>query len=233
MLHNDHSAYTVSLHYDRRLYKHDIVGSMAHVRMLAKQGILPQDDFDSIMDGLGQVKEEIEAGNFPWRDELEDIHMNIERRLFDKIGDVAGKLHTARSRNDQVSTDMRLYTKEAIQNLVVGVHDLRQALVGKAGEHTMTIMPGYTHVQRAQPVYFAHHMLAYFEMLGRDRERLLQAQTRADVMPLGSGALAGVPYPIDREMVARELGFASISANSLDAVSDRDFVLDLLSASST
>jgi argininosuccinate lyase len=233
MLHNDHSAYTVSLHYDRRLYKHDIVGSMAHVRMLAKQGILPQDDFDSIMDGLGQVKEEIEAGNFPWRDELEDIHMNIERRLFDKIGDVAGKLHTARSRNDQVSTDMRLYTKEAIQNLVVGVHDLRQALVGKAMEHTTTIMPGYTHVQRAQPVYFAHHMLAYFEMLGRDRERLLQAQTRADVMPLGSGALAGVPYPIDREMVARELGFASISANSMDAVSDRDFVLDLLSASST
>ena len=233
MLHNDHSAYTVSLHYDRRLYKHDIVGSMAHVRMLTKQGILPQDDFDSIMDGLGQVKEEIEAGNFPWRDELEDIHMNIERRLFDKIGDVAGKLHTARSRNDQVSTDMRLYTKEAIQNLVVGVHDLRQALVGKAGEHTTTIMPGYTHVQRAQPVYFAHHMLAYFEMLGRDRERLLQAQARADVMPLGSGALAGVPYPIDREMVARELGFASISANSMDAVSDRDFVLDLLSASST
>jgi argininosuccinate lyase len=233
MLHNDHLAYTVSLHYDRRLYKHDITGSTAHVRMLAKQGILPQADADLIADGLVQVRDEIEAGNFPWRDELEDIHMNIERRLFDKIGDVAGKLHTARSRNDQVSTDMRLYTKEAIRELVGGVHDLRQALVGKAGDHTTTIMPGYTHVQRAQPVYFAHHMLAYFEMLDRDRERLVQAQSRADVMPLGSGALAGVPYPIDREMVARELGFASISANSMDAVSDRDFVLDLLSAAST
>jgi argininosuccinate lyase len=233
MLHNDHLAYTVSLHYDRRLYKHDITGSTAHVRMLAKQGILPQADADLIADGLVQVRDEIEAGNFPWRDELEDIHMNIERRLFDKIGDVAGKLHTARSRNDQVSTDMRLYTKEAIRELVGGVHDLRQAIVGKAGDHTTTIMPGYTHVQRAQPVYFAHHMLAYFEMLDRDRERLVQAQSRADVMPLGSGALAGVPYPIDREMVARELGFASISANSMDAVSDRDFVLDLLSAAST
>ena len=233
MPNNDHSAYTVSLHYDRRLYKHDIAGSMAHVRMLAAQGILPQADADSIMDGLGQVRDEIEAGSFPWRDELEDIHMNIERRLFDKIGDVAGKLHTARSRNDQVSLDMRLYAKEAIQGLVGGVHELRQALVGKAADHAKTIMPGYTHVQRAQAVYFAHHMLAYFEMLGRDRERLLQARARADVMPLGSGALAGVPYPIDREMVARELGFASVTANSMDAVSDRDFVLDLLSAAAT
>ena len=230
---NDPSKYTVSLHYDRRLYKHDIVGSMAHVRMLAAQGILPQDDADSIVDGLEQVRGEIEAGNFPWRDELEDIHMNIERRLFDKIGDVAGKLHTARSRNDQVSLDMRMYAKEAIESLVGAVHELRQALVGKAADHAKTIMPGYTHVQRAQPVYFAHHMLAYFEMLGRDRERLLQAQERADVMPLGSGALAGVPYPIDREMVARELGFADITANSMDAVSDRDFVLDLLSAAAT
>jgi argininosuccinate lyase len=233
MPNNDHSAYTVSLHYDRRLYKHDIAGSMAHVRMLAKQGILPQDDADAIVDGLGQVRDEIESGDFPWRDELEDIHMNIERRLFDKIGDVAGKLHTARSRNDQVSLDMRLYAKEAIQGLVGAVHELRQALVGKAADHAKTIMPGYTHVQRAQPVYFAHHMLAYFEMLGRDRERLLQAKARADVMPLGSGALAGVPYPIDREMVARELGFANITANSMDAVSDRDFVLDLLSAAAT
>ena len=233
MPNNDHSAYTVSLHYDRRLYKHDIAGSMAHVRMLAKQGILPQDDADAIVDGLGQVRDEIESGDFPWRDELEDIHMNIERRLFDKIGDVAGKLHTARSRNDQVSLDMRLYAKEAIQGLVGAVHELRQALVGKAADHAKTIMPGYTHVQRAQPVYFAHHMLSYFEMLGRDRERLMQARARADVMPLGSGALAGVPYPIDREMVARELGFSSVTANSMDAVSDRDFVLDLLSAAAT
>lgn len=230
---NDPSNFTVSLHYDRRLYKHDIAGSMAHVRMLAAQGILPQADADSIVDGLGQVRDEIEAGNFPWRDEFEDIHMNIERRLFDKIGEVAGKLHTARSRNDQVSLDMRLYAKEAIKGLLGAVHHLREALVSKAGDHTTTIMPGYTHVQRAQPIYFAHHMLAYFEMLGRDRERLQQAHARADVMPLGSGALAGVPYPIDREMVARELGFAHISANSMDAVSDRDFVIDLLSAAAT
>ena len=233
MSNNDHSNYTVSLHYDRRLYKYDVAGSMAHVRMLAAQGILPRGDADSIVAGLRQIRNEIENGNFPWRDDLEDIHMNIERRLFDKIGDVAGKLHTARSRNDQVSLDMRLYSKEAVISLVGAVHDLRQVLIDKAVTHAKTIMPGYTHVQRAQPVYFAHHMLAYFSMLGRDRERLLQAQTRADVMPLGSGALAGVPYPIDREMVARELGFADISTNSMDAVSDRDFVLDILSAAST
>ena len=233
MSNNDHSNYTVSLHYDRRLYKYDVVGSIAHVRMLAAQGILPRGDADSIVAGLRQIRNEIENGNFPWRDDLEDIHMNIERRLFDKIGDVAGKLHTARSRNDQVSLDMRLYSKEAVTCLVGAVHDLRQVLIDKAVTHAKTIMPGYTHVQRAQPVYFAHHMLAYFSMLGRDRERLLQAQTRADVMPLGSGALAGVPYPIDREMVARELGFADISTNSMDAVSDRDFVLDMLSAAST
>ena len=233
MSNNVHSNYTFSLHYDRRLYKYDVVGSIAHVRMLAAQGILPRGDADSIVAGLRQIRNEIENGNFPWRDDLEDIHMNIERRLFDKIGDVAGKLHTARSRNDQVSLDMRLYSKEAVTCLVGAVHDLRQVLIDKAVTHAKTIMPGYTHVQRAQPVYFAHHMLAYFSMLGRDRERLLQAQTRADVMPLGSGALAGVPYPIDREMVARELGFADISTNSMDAVSDRDFVLDMLSAAST
>ena len=159
--------------------------------------------------------------------------MNVERQLFDKIGDVAGKLHTARSRNDQVALDMRLYTREAITDTLSGIHALRRALVEKAEANARVVMPGYTHVQRAQPVLFAHHMLAYFEMLGRDAERFQQAYRRADVMPLGSGALAGVPYPIDRESVARELGFSAITANSMDAVSDRDFLLDFHSAAAT
>ncbi|MCY4530253.1 MAG: argininosuccinate lyase, partial [Chloroflexi bacterium] len=167
---------------------------------------------------------------FPWRDELEDVHMNIERRLYEAVGDVAGKLHTARSRNDQVATDVRLYVKEVIDETLLVIHELRAAFVEKAAEHPGVAMPGYTHVQRAQPVMFAHHMLAYFEMLGRDAERMRQTRVTADVMPLGSGAMAGVPYPIDRESVARELGFARISANSMDAVSDRDFLLDFHSA---
>ena len=227
------SGYTVSIRYDRRLYKHDIAGSVAHVRMLARQKIVSEDEADEIERGLGLVREEIEGGDFPWREELEDIHMNVERRLFEKIGDVAGKLHTARSRNDQVALDMRLYAREAITDTLAAIHDFREALVQKAESSAGVIMPGYTHVQRAQPVYFAHHMLAYYEMLGRDRERFQQAYRRADVMPLGSGALAGVPYPIDREFVARELGFGAISANSMDAVSDRDFLLDYHAAAST
>ena len=227
------SGYTVSIRYDRRLYKHDIDGSIAHVRMLAQQKIVSDDEAGTIVRGLGLVREEIDAGVFPWREELEDIHMNVERRLFEKIGDVAGKLHTARSRNDQVALDMRLYAREAITDTLTAIHDFRAALVRRAESSSDVIMPGYTHVQRAQPVYFAHHMLAYFEMLGRDRERFQQAYRRADVMPLGSGALAGVPYPIDREFVARELGFGAISANSMDAVSDRDFLLDYHAAAST
>ena len=222
--------YTVSIHYDRRLYRQDISGSIAHARMLARQGIITEDDADLIVQGLSAIQEEIEAGAFPWRDELEDIHMNIERRLFEKIGDVAGKLHTARSRNDQVALDLRLYAKEAISDVLDAVHGLREAIVSLAEARADVVMPGYTHLQRAQPVLLAHHMLAYFEMLGRDRERFEEAYRRADVMPLGSGALAGVPYPIDREFVARELGFGSVSANSMDAVSDRDFVLDFHSA---
>ena len=226
---NIHS-YTASIHYDRRLYWHDIAGSVAHVRMLARQGIVSQGDADAIVEGLGAIRKEIEAGTFPWREEMEDIHMNVEGRLFDKIGDVAGRLHTARSRNDQVALDMRLYVKEAIKGVSDRIREFRAALVEKAEANVDVVLPGYTHLQRAQPVLFAHHMLAYFEMFGRDAERFDQAYVRADVMPLGSGALAGVPYPIDREFVAHELGFSTVSANSMDAVSDRDFLVDFQSA---
>ena len=224
------SGYTVSIHFDRRLYKHDVAGSVAHARMLAKQGIIPSEDSDAIVKGLEEIRNEIEDGEFPWREELEDIHMNVERRLFEKIGDVAGKLHTARSRNDQVALDVRLYAKEAVADILDALLVLRGSLVDKADANKCVVMPGYTHLQRAQPVLFPHHMLAYFEMLGRDVERFEQAYQRADVMPLGSGALAGVPYPIDPEYVARELGFSAISANSIDAVSDRDFLFDFQSA---
>ena len=200
------SSYTVSIHYDRRLYRQDIAGSMAHARMLARQGIITDEDKDAILAGLEEVRAEIEDGSFPWREELEDIHMNIERRLHEKIGAAAGRLHTARSRNDQVATDMRLYVKEAIGEVLAEIHGLRRTLVARARANVSAVIPGYTHLQRAQPVYFAHHMLAYFEMLGRDTERFRQARQRADVMPLGSGALAGVPYPIDRKSVAEEVG---------------------------
>ena len=225
------SAYTVSIHYDRRLYRQDIAGSIAHARMLAKQGIITDDDLSVIERGLIEIREEIEGGSFEWRPQLEDIHMNVERRLHEKIGDVAGRLHTARSRNDQVALDMRMFTKDAVGEILGGIHNLRTSLVEQAEGNTDAVMPGYTHVQRAQPVLFGHHMLAYFEMLGRDAERFGQAYERADVLPLGSGALAGLPYPIDREFVARELGFGSISRNSMDAVADRDFLLDFQAAS--
>ena len=220
------SAYTVSIHYDRRLYRQDIAGSIAHARMLAKQGIITDADAASIEQGLQEIRQEIEDGNFVWRPELEDIHMNVESRLHEKIGDVAGRLHTARSRNDQIALDVRMFTKDAIRDIIGAIHDLRTSLVSQAEANADVVMPGYTHVQRAQPVLFAHHMLAYFEMFGRDAERFRQAYRRADVMPLGSGALAGLPYPINREFVAQELGFSRVSRNSMDAVSDRDFLLD-------
>ena len=225
------SDYTVSLHYDRRLYRQDIAGSIAHARMLSIQEIITSNDCESIVAGLRLVQSEIEAGGFPWRAELEDIHMNIERRLFELIGKPALRLHTARSRNDQVALDVRMFVKEAITDIVAALHSLRSALVSLAERHPRLPMPGYTHLQRAQPVLFAHHMLAYHEMFSRDTERFHQAFDRADVLPLGSGALAGLPYPIDRQFVADELGFSRVSANSMDAVSDRDFLLDFHSAS--
>ena len=225
------SDYTVSLHYDRRLYRQDIAGSIAHAKMLSKQEIISCEDRDSIVTGLARVQSEIELDTFPWRSELEDIHMNIERRLFELIGEPALRLHTARSRNDQVALDVRMYVKDAIRDVVDALHTVRSALVALAESHPTLPMPGYTHLQRAQPVLFSHHVLAYFEMFSRDAERFEQAYERADVLPLGSGALAGLPYPIDREFVAVELGFSRISSNSMDAVSDRDFLLDFHSAS--
>ena len=228
---NDPRAeYTVSIHYDRRLYKQDIAGSIAHARMLAAQGIIESGEAEAIVEGLDAIRGEIEDGTFPWKPELEDIHMNIEGRLFDKIGETAGRLHTARSRNDQVALDVRLFTKELISEVDEAIRDVQRSLLGLAESNAGVIMPGYTHLQRAQPVLFAHHMLAYFEMLDRDLERFRQAYSRADVMPLGSGALAGVTYPVDRRDVADQLGFAKVSSNSMDAVADRDFLLDFESA---
>ena len=224
------STYTVSIEYDKRLYRQDIAGSIAHARMLARQEIIAAGEVDAIILGLEEIAREIESGKFPWRPELEDIHMNIERRLFEKIGETAGRLHTARSRNDQVALDVRMYARERCDEVLALLRDLRRALVDLASANADVIMPGYTHLQRAQPVLFAHHMLAYFEMFGRDARRFAQARESADVMPLGSGALAGLPYPIDRRFVADQLGFSRVSANSMDAVSDRDYLLEFQAA---
>ena len=227
----DFAAYAVSIHYDRRLYRQDIAGSMVHARMLAKQGIIDHEDADSIVDGLGRIRQEIEAGDFPWDASLEDLHMNIERRLHHLIGPAAGRLHTGRSRNDQIALDMRLYTREVVAKAIEGLRGVQGALLELGRRYQQVVMPGYTHLQRAQPVLFAHHMLAYFEMFQRDIGRLDDCRRRADVLPLGSGALAGVPYPTDRDFLATELGFSTISANSMDAVSDRDFVVEFMAAS--
>ncbi|MCL2678684.1 MAG: argininosuccinate lyase [Dehalococcoidia bacterium] len=224
--------YTSSLAFDKRLYKHDIQGSLAHARMLAKQNIITVAEADALAGGLSVVLDEIENGTFVFRPELEDIHMAIEARLFEIVGSVAGKLHTARSRNDQVALDMRLFTRDAIRQIQSGIRNLERALVGQAEEAATVMLPGYTHLQPAQPVLLAHHLLAYFEMLQRDYARFNDAYKRADVMPLGSGALAGASYDLDREFVARELGFASVTGNSLDAVSDRDFVIEYLACAS-
>jgi len=224
--------FTVSLHYDRRLYKQDIKGSIVHASMLCNQKIITLPDRDLILTGLLEIESEIETGIFTWRPELEDIHMNIESRLHEKIGSVAGKLHTARSRNDQVSLDMRMYVKDSINIIIEQLTAFQRVLLDLASQYDDVIIPGYTHLQKAQPVLFAHHLLAYFEMITRDKTRFKEACQRTDVLPLGSGALAGLPYDLDRSYVARELGFSQISENSMDAVSDRDFVIDYLSAAS-
>ena len=228
----NYSDYTVSIHYDRRLYRHDITGSIAHARMLGRQGIIPSEDAETIISGLKSVEQEIEAGDFPWDPSLEDLHMNIERRLTELVGPVGGRLHTGRSRNDQIALDMRLYTRDVIMETITGLRGVQGALVGLAEKYQDALMPGYTHLQRAQPVLFAHHMLAYFQMFQRDSGRFADCYRRLDVLPLGSGALAGVPYPTDRQFLAEELGFGSISNNSMDAVSDRDFLLEYQSAAS-
>jgi len=218
--------YLASIPFDQRLYRQDIEGSIVHVRMLAKQAIIAESEAETIIRGLNSIREEIEQGKFQFKTELEDIHMNIEARLFEKIGDVAGKLHTARSRNDQIALDLRLFLKEEIPKTVDGLKALQCSLVELAEANKDVIMPGYTHLQQAQPILLAHHLLAYFDMFQRDKGRFSDCLSRTDVLPLGSGALAGVPYPIDREFVAKELGFSKISSNSLDAVADRDFIIE-------
>ena len=223
-------AYSASIGFDRRLYREDIAGSIAHARMLAKQGIIEDADRDAIVEGLRAIEAEIEAGRFEFREDREDIHLNIEAALAERIGEPARRLHTARSRNDQVATDLRMFVRAACDEAAARLRALRGALIDLAEREAETVIPGYTHLQRAQPVLLAHHLLAYEEMFARDAERLRQARRRVNVLPLGSGALAGVGYPIDREFVARELGFEAVSANSLDAVSDRDFVVDVHAA---
>ena len=200
----NYEDYTVSIHYDRRLFRHDIAGSIAHARMLAKTEIISDEDAQQIIQGLGKILIEIEDGSFPWEPSLEDLHMNIESRLHHHIGAAAGRLHTGRSRNDQIALDMRLYVKEAGRQTVDGLRGVQRALVALADKHPEVLMPGYTHLQRAQPILFAHHMLAYFHMLERDISRFEDCHRRLDVLPLGSGALAGVPYPTDREFLAKD-----------------------------
>jgi len=224
--------YVASIPFDWRLYKQDIAGSMAHAQMLANQGLISKKEAELIIRGLVSIREEIEQGKLEFKLELEDIHMNIESRLFEKIGDVAGKLHTARSRNDQVALDLRLFVKEAIGETVSKLKHFQLALLDVAEVNKSVIMPGYTHLQQAQPVLFAHHLLAYFEMLQRDVMRFQDCMKRTDVLPLGSGALAGVGYSIDRDFVAKKLEFSELSRNSLDAVSDRDFVIEYEAAAS-
>ncbi|MBN1191402.1 MAG: argininosuccinate lyase [Dehalococcoidales bacterium] len=220
------NRYTASLPFDWKLYHYDIAGSIAHASMLARQGIISLEDSRKIIRGLKDIEKEIEQGNFKFKAELEDIHMNIEARLIEKIGPAGTRLHTARSRNDQVALDIRLYTRSSICETLQSIEQLQNALLDLAQAHQQVMLPGYTHLQRAQPVLLAHHLLAYFEMFRRDTDRFKDCLERSDVMPLGSGALAGVAYDIDRNYVARKLKFGTISCNSLDAVSDRDFILE-------
>ena len=224
--------YTASISYDKRLAPYDVAGSIAHTMMLAKQGIISRSEGRQIVAGLRRIADEIERGTFYFRDEYEDVHLNVETRLIEIVGDVGGKLHTARSRNDQVALDMRLFTKDAIKDAINGLNDLRGRILDKAEAHINVVMPGYTHLQRGQPVLLTHHLLAYSEMFERDTERFRDALRRTDVMPLGSGALAGAPYPIDRPYLGRRLGFSALSNNSIDAVSDRDFVIEYHAAAS-
>ena len=222
--------YTASIDFDKRLAAVDIQGSLAHSKMLGAQGIISQEDVAKIAQGLNEILQEIEAGQFEWRLDLEDVHLNIEKRLTDKIGDAGKRLHTGRSRNDQVSTDVRLWLRAVADDVIAGIHKLQTSIVDLAEEHFDTAMPGFTHLQVAQPVTFGHHLLAYFEMLQRDAARFADARKRINRLPLGAAALAGTSYPIDREMVAKELGFDGVCENSLDAVSDRDFAIEFTAA---
>ncbi|MBQ1509411.1 MAG: argininosuccinate lyase [Selenomonadaceae bacterium] len=226
------NEFQASIDFDKRMYHEDIAGSIAHATMLEKCGIISGEDKDAIIKGLKDILEQIEAGKFDFSVDLEDIHMNIEKRLTDAIGEAGGRLHTARSRNDQVALDTHMYVRRQVTEVESLIIDLQQALVETAEKHREVIMPGYTHLQRAQPILFAHHLMAYFAMLVRDFARFQGVYERADIMPLGAGALAGTTFPIDREFVAQQLNFESIYHNSLDAVSDRDYIMEFLSAAS-
>ena len=218
--------YTASVTFDQRLWRVDIDGSLAHADMLCAQGVISADDLQSIQRGMAQIGADIEAGRFEWKLELEDVHLNIEARLTALVGDAGKRLHTGRSRNDQVATDVRLWLRGEIDQLSPLLQGMQRALVALAAQHTDTVMPGYTHMQVAQPVSFAHHLLAYVEMFARDADRLLDVRKRVNQLPLGAAALAGTSYPLDRERVAKTLGFDGVCQNSLDAVSDRDFALE-------
>lgn len=224
--------FTSSIDVDRRLYEYDITGSIAHCKMLAKTSIITDDDADLLIQGLGKIKRDIEHQQFDFDESLEDIHMNIETQLLQEAGKAAQKLHTARSRNDQIVLDVRMYLKDETETVMQRISELRSVIVAFAAKNIDVILPGYTHLQRAQPVLCSHHLMAYYEMLTRDLERFADTFKRIDVMPLGSAALAGTSYPIDREYTARLLKFSKISANSIDAVSDRDFIIEFLAAAS-
>jgi len=224
--------FTASIDFDKRLYHQDIRGSIAHATMLGKQGIIPMEDVEAIVSGLRKILEEIEAGTFDFSVSLEDIHMNIEARLSERIGEAGKRLHTGRSRNDQVALDIRLYLRDEITAICAYLDMLIDSLVSQAEKHLGVIMPGFTHLQTAQPILFSHHLLAYVEMFSRDKSRMEDCQRRMNVLPLGAGALAGTTFPIDREHVAELLDFSGVTRNSLDSVSDRDFALEFLSASS-
>ncbi|WP_374339178.1 argininosuccinate lyase [Methyloversatilis sp.] len=224
--------YTASVSFDQRMWRQDIRGSLAHAAMLAKQGIIAQADLDAIRSGMVQITQEIEAGRFDWNLDDEDVHLNIEKRLTALVGDAGKRLHTGRSRNDQVATDIRLWLRDAIDTILGLIRDFQTALLDLAEHHAATPLPGFTHLQVAQPVTFGHHLMAYFEMLRRDAERFADCRKRTNRLPLGSAALAGTTFPVDREFVAAELGFDEVCFNSLDAVSDRDFAIEFCAASS-
>jgi len=223
---------TASVHFDRELYRQDIQGSIAHVRMLGKQGLISPEESEAIVRELQEILREIEEGRFKWKEEYEDVHLNVEAALIERLGETGAKLHTGRSRNDQIALDMRLYVREASDRVCKAIEEVQRAILDLAEAHADVIMPGYTHLQRAQPILFSHHVMAYFWMLERDKGRFSDAARRADECPLGAGALAGSTLPLSPEHVAQELGFSRSFRNSIDAVSDRDFVLEFLAACS-
>ena len=226
------ARFTASVQFDQRMYKQDIRGSVAHAKMLTKVGVLTEAECADILQGLSEIESDIESGNFEWSIELEDVHMNIEAALTKKIGVTGKKLHTGRSRNDQVATDIRLYVRDEIDNVLAEISRLQQGIVGLARQEAETVMPGFTHLQTAQPVTFGHHLMAWFEMLSRDYERFQDCRKRVNILPLGAAALAGTTYPIDRHMTTELLGFTAPTENSLDSVSDRDFAIEFCAASS-